>query len=108
MIDLVFSLFGTIGAACFALCSLPQIAKCLREGHASGVSWGFVIMGIGGNVFSAAYLVRSDILAGTTHWPIYANYTVALILCLGLLWLKIRDALRGVPSIEIHRVRIDK
>jgi hypothetical protein len=65
-------------------------------------------MGIGGNVFSAAYLIHADILDGVTHWPIYANYTVAFILCLGLLWLKVWDKLRGVPRIEFKKIRIKK
>lgn len=104
----LFNFFGMLGAACFALCTLPQITKCVKEGHASGVSWGFVFMGIGGNVFSAAYLIHADILDGVTHWPIYANYTVAFILCLGLLWLKVWDELRGVPRIEFQKIRIKK
>ena len=104
----IFNFFGMIGAACFALCTLPQITKCVKEGHASGVSWGFVFMGIGGNVFSAAYLIHADTLDGVTHWPIYANYTVAFILCLGLLWLKVWDKLRGVPRIEFKKIRIKK
>lgn len=104
----LFNFFGVLGAACFALCSLPQIAKCVKEGHASGVSWGFVFMGIGGNVFSAAYLIHADLLAGLTHWPIYTNYAVAFILCLGLLWLKVRDWLRHIPQREIRKIRIEK
>jgi len=104
----IFNFLGMLGAACFALCTLPQITKCVKEGHASGVSWGFVFMGIGGYVFSAAYLIHADILDGVTHWPIYANYTVAFILCLGLLWLKVWDKLRGVPRIEFKKIRIKK
>lgn len=104
----LFNFFGMLGATCFALCSLPQIIKCVKEGHASGVSWGFVFMGLGGNVLSAAYLIYTDMLDGVTHWPIYANYTVAFILCLGLLWLKVWDELRGVPRIEFKKIRIQK
>lgn len=104
----LFNFFGMLGATCFALCSLPQIIKCVKEGHASGVSWGFVFMGIGGNAFSAAYLIHADILDWVTPWPIYANYTVAFILCLGLLWLKVWDELRGVPRIEFKKIRIKK
>lgn len=102
----MFNFFGILGAILFALCSLPQVAKCISEGHASGLSWGFIFMGIGGNVFSAIYLAWSDSLSGFWHYPMYANYGAAFILCVVLLALKIRDLVRGVPNFRLKKITI--
>lgn len=71
------------------------------------MSWGLVLMGIGGNIFSGVYLVHQDLIEGTAHWPIYFNYATALVLCLTLLALKVYDWHRGIPNIEFHSIKKD-
>lgn len=89
--DWLVEFIGSAGALCFAICSLPQVIKCLREGNARGTSWLFVILGIGGNVFSFIYMLARDLASNEMHWPLYFNYSTALILCLVLLGLKVKD-----------------
>lgn len=64
---------GWIGAILFALCGLPQAIHCYREGHSRGLSWGFLSMWLGGELFTIAYVLpKGDI-------PLLFNYFVNLV-----------------------------
>lgn len=81
---------GFTGAFCFAVCALPQIIKALKTKSVTDVSWGFIALSVGGNVFSAVYIYATNLMTGVWQWPQYFNYGVALALMLVLAALKWR------------------
>mgnify|MGYP000418236679 CR=1 FL=1 len=82
---------GWIGSVLFAMCGLPQAVECAKHGHARGLSWGFLLMWLGGEVFTIAYVVwkGSDPI-------LLANYLVNLIFLAIMLRYKIRERIGPV------------
>jgi len=69
--------FGWISALCFSLSPLPQVVKCIKEGHANGMSWGLILLWLLGELAAITYVFpKQDI-------PLLANYF------LNLIWLSI-------------------
>lgn len=60
----------------FALCGLPQAIKSYKDGHSIGLSWGFLVMWLMGEVLTFIYVLPK------LDYPLLANYTVNfLFLC---------------------------
>lgn len=72
MIDII----GWIGAACFAMCAVPQAITTLRLGHAAGISGMFLVLWTMGEIAMIAY-----VLMGTMDIILLSNYLFNL-LCL--------------------------
>lgn len=74
---------GWVGALLFSICGLPQAWKCFREGHANGLSWGFLLMWIGGEVLCAIHIWDD---AWTL--PVFLNYMANIAMILVMLKFK--------------------
>ncbi len=71
MIDAI----GWIAGAMFAFCGAPQAWKCLREGHSDGLSYGFLGLWTGGEIFTIIYVVAKHGIDG----PLLFNYSMNLV-----------------------------
>jgi uncharacterized protein with PQ loop repeat len=66
-------LIGWIGAIAFALCGLPQAILSYKQGHAMGISWGFLGLWYVGEICTLIYIMP------TQQWPLIFNYVMNLL-----------------------------
>lgn len=66
---------GWIGAACFSVCSLPQISLTLRTGRADGVSAAFLVLWLAGEVCMSVFMWQS----GGLKMQLAANYVFNIV-----------------------------
>ena len=81
-----------IGALLLGFCGLPQAIKCWKEGHAEGLSWGFLLMWAGGEVMTLAYVISKMDMA------LMFNYIVNTLLIFVILFYKVFP--RPIPEPE--------
>jgi uncharacterized protein with PQ loop repeat len=87
----MIELIGWIAAVCFAICGLPQTIKCIREKNANGLSWGFLILWLLGEILMLTYVViRLD-----TNAPMLFNYIGNLIMLGVMIYYKIFGVYNG-------------
>lgn len=84
------TILGFIGAACFALCTAPQILRVLKRKSTADISLLFILLSLGGNLCSATYIFYTNWVSGYWQIPQYFNYTIATTLVVTLLCLKIK------------------
>ena len=84
------TVLGFIGAACFALCTAPQILRVLKRKSTADISLLFILLSLGGNLCSATYIFYTNWVSGYWQIPQYFNYTIATTLVVTLLCLKIK------------------
>lgn len=77
-------LLGYIGALMFAFCGLPQLIHTVRTGDASGISWGLLVLWLGGEILTLLYVSLKD----SAHVPLVLNYVLNIIMLLALIWIK--------------------
>lgn len=76
-------IIGWIGAILFAICGLPQAWACYKQGHSRGLSWSFLLMWLGGEIFTIAYVFpKKDI-------PLLFNYFLNLVFLLVMIRYKV-------------------
>ena len=78
---MIVELIGYVGAACFAICAVPQALASWRQGHSNGISWMFLLLWTVGEVLTLAYIV-----ATTAQPPLLINYTANLLCLCTILW----------------------
>jgi len=72
-----YNTLAYIGAICFALCALPQVVACVKQGHAKGLDPIFLgLWTLGEALLLIAYY---------QHPPLVLNYGFNL-LCLIVIW----------------------
>ena len=84
------TVLGFVGAACFALCTAPQILRVLKRKSTADISLLFILLSLGGNLCSATYIFYTNWVSGYWQIPQYFNYTIATTLVVTLLCLKIK------------------
>ena len=84
------TVLGFVGAACFALCTAPQIIRVLKRKSTADISLLFILLSLGGNLCSATYIFYTNWVSGYWQIPQYFNYTIATTLVVTLLCLKIK------------------
>lgn len=82
---------GLAGALCFASCTLPQIIRVLKRKSTADISLLFIVLSLFGNIFSASYILYTNIQADYWQWPQYVNYSIATTLVITLLTLKLKN-----------------
>jgi uncharacterized protein with PQ loop repeat len=62
--------FGWLSALCFSFSALPQVIKVYQTKLTRDLSWGTLILWLGGELFGLVYIF------GLTEfpWPIFVNY----------------------------------
>jgi len=78
---------GWLGALCLAICSLPQVIYTIRYKSADGISWGFILLWFGGEIFTLAYLF----MTGLATYQLIFNYGLNLIGLGIILYYKIKE-----------------
>jgi len=64
------SFFGWLASVCFSLCSVPQAWESFKNGHSNGISWGFLLLWLIGEICAIIYVLpRRDM-------PLLINYIV--------------------------------
>lgn len=56
----MIELCGYVGGILLALCALPLLLKTIRDGHARGVSLGFLLMWAGGEMLMLRYVAEAS------------------------------------------------
>ena len=84
------TVLGFVGAACFALCTAPQILRVLKRKSTADISLLFILLSLGGNLCSATYIFYTNWVSSYWQIPQYFNYTIATTLVVTLLCLKIK------------------
>jgi uncharacterized protein with PQ loop repeat len=69
----VIDLYGYVGGALLAFCAVPLLIKTVRDGHARGVSLGFLLMWSAGEALTLRYV--ADV---SPTVPLIGNYVVNL------------------------------
>jgi len=87
---LVNEFIGWIGGALFSICALPQVIHTWRTKDTKGLSMLFLIIWFVGEILSFFYVASKDIITNITHFPLYLNYTLNIILILYLFYAKIK------------------
>ena len=73
-----------IGSACFIICFMPQVVKTIKEGHADGLSWLFlIILLVGESCYTVAVIHDFGLV-----WWMLANYVSNIILLLVVIYYK--------------------
>ena len=55
----MINFIGWLSTFCFTIAGFPQVLKTIKEGHARGISTGFLFFWFMGNVTGAIYAVSS-------------------------------------------------
>lgn len=64
---------GWLGAVLFATCAFPQALQCVRDGHAKGLNWFFLIAWLLGEILTIIYVFpKKDII-------LLSNYFINLL-----------------------------
>ena len=79
---------GWIGAILFSICGFPQAIKTWKTKKAGDLSWLFLLMWWGGEVLTLFYILIDDAILGITHFPLYINYVINLIIIYYLIYAK--------------------
>ena len=80
----MLEIFGWVGSALFAFCGLPQAIECYRAGHSRGLSWGFLLSWLFGEIFTLAYVFPK------ADYPLLFNYALNLVFLFIMLYFKIK------------------
>lgn len=75
---------GWIGTAAFAACALPQAAKCVNDGNSDGLSWGFLLLWLIGELCTIVYVLNTS-----ADVVLLVNYLGNLGFLIVMLWFKI-------------------
>ena len=96
-----YELSGWIGSICFAFSALPQAIKCMREGHAFGVSWGMIILWTIGEWGSLIYVLPMMAI------PLICNYVGNIVFCGIVTYYKLRPRKSVVEAERQRQLRIE-
>ncbi len=66
---------GWFGAVCFAICGWPQVYTCVKNKSADGISTGFLLLWLSGEIFTLIYLFGADLATK----PLLVNYGLNLV-----------------------------
>ncbi len=57
---MLFEAVGWVGGMLLAVCGIPQTIKTVKDGHARGLAWSFLLMWFGGEILSFIYLLPTE------------------------------------------------
>lgn len=81
-------IIGLIGSLAFAIVSLPIVIESLKKKTSKNISNGYLILTLIGNICTFSYVIYTSIITGIFLFPLYVNYTCALIIAFILVFLK--------------------
>jgi uncharacterized protein with PQ loop repeat len=81
---MILDIIGWLGSICFAICALPQAYSSWKHKNSDGISWGFLILWLVGEVLTLTY-----ILLTTAQLPLIANYCLNFVFLVVIIWFKV-------------------
>ena len=75
---------GWLGSVLLAFCGLPQAVESYRTKNSDGLTWGFLLMWLFGELFTFVFVLPTMLL------PLVFNYTANIIFLAIILYYKIR------------------
>ncbi len=85
---MIIEAIGWIGSMLFCLCALPQLITVYRNKHGFGLSWGFLLLWLFGEILCAIYVGSQPIV----QLPLIVNYALNLVMLLVIIYYKIAGA----------------
>ena len=79
---------GWFGAFLFSISAIPQVIKTMKTKEADDLSICFLLLWFFGEVSTLIYILVDDSLLAITHYPLYINYIVNIIMIAYLLYAK--------------------
>jgi len=76
-------ILGWLGAACLAVCALPQALNSMKHKNSFGISWMFLTLWMLGEVFTLIYIIPKK------QWPILFNLLSNIFLISIIIYYKI-------------------
>jgi len=71
----MIEVLGWLGSTCLALCALPQVIQCVKQKHAKGVSFWFLLLWLLGEIFTMIYVFAQHGL----DLPLTCNYLINIL-----------------------------
>ena len=90
---------GWVGSFLFCFCGVPQAWASYRDGHARGMSHGFLWMWCFGEVCTLWYVAALNASRGATA-PLLTNYVLNLAFLLVIIRYKYWPRRRGVKRLD--------
>jgi len=81
---------GWLGGIFLSICALPQVIKTYQTKKIQDLSWGFIGLWFGGEIFTLFYIVAGDFISRIYHLPLYLNYGLNIVLLFYLIYAKFR------------------
>jgi uncharacterized protein with PQ loop repeat len=75
---------GWVGSVLFAICGLPQALHSFKVKNSHGLTWGFLGLWLGGEIFTLIYIMPKNDVA-----PLLLNYGLNLVFLSVICWYKI-------------------
>lgn len=72
-LESVHEILGWIGSIAFAVCAIPQVYDSWKKGHSRGITWGFYVLWVVGEIFTFLYVIPMG------KMPMILNYGLNLI-----------------------------
>ena len=79
---------GWVGNILFAICGIPQVIKTYKSKSAKDLSIIFLWLWFWGELLTGIYIVNSDIINGISHFPLYFNYFINILMACFLIYAK--------------------
>lgn len=80
----MLTFYGWMGSVLFAICAMPQAYQCYKQKHAKGMSWLFLLLWLGGEIFTILYIwPKKDM-------PLLANYSLNMLVLLSIIYYKVK------------------
>ena len=83
----MIELAGWLSSLALGLCAIPQVIHTWKTGKTDGISVGFLLLWLVGEVFGLIYLTGFDIMP----MPLLVNYMANTIAISYILWKKLRS-----------------
>lgn len=85
---IAFEVLGWLGAILFSCCGIPQVIKTYRTKSTKDLSWWFLLMWFGGEVFTTIYVAYCNVTTDKIQWSLLTNYFINIGIVIYLLYLK--------------------
>lgn len=80
---MLIELLGVVALVVLSLAAVPQAIRALREGHAKGLSWSYLLLAFFGFLLMLVYTILSH-----KGFVLGANYATQLVLFGLMIWRK--------------------
>ncbi len=76
-------IIGWLGSIMLSICGLPQAYDSFKKKNSDGISWGFILLWVFGEIFAVAYVIYKK------EYPIIFNCALNIVLAGIILYYKV-------------------